>query len=83
MIGGFSFEASNQRCFYIVFTHPHLSFQLCVTSVNLPTPFCYRCCFCLENEALGDDSGCGYDILHLSVLIWWASIKIGTVVGDQ
>jgi len=38
VIGGCSFEAKNQRYFYMDFTHLHLSFQLCVASVNLPTP---------------------------------------------
>jgi len=79
VIGGFSFEERNQRCFYIVFTHMHLCFQYCVTSVNLPTPPCYRCCVCLENEALNKNIGrwkttlVGYHVLHLSELIWWGT----------
>jgi len=39
MIGGFSFEAKNQRCFYFDFTRLHLSFQLYIASVNLPNPY--------------------------------------------
>jgi len=38
VIGGCSFEAKNQRYFYIEFTCLHLSFQLYIASVNLPTP---------------------------------------------
>ena len=55
MIGGCSFEAKNQRCFYIDFTRLHLSFQLCVASVNLPNPSLCYCCVHLEIEALNEN----------------------------
>jgi len=78
VIGGFSFEAKNQRCFYIDFTRLHLSFQLYVASVNLPTPLCY-CCVHMEIEDLNENIGCWettwFTFIYciLSVLIWWGT----------
>jgi len=75
MIGGCSFEARNQRCFYINFTRLHLSFQLCVASANLSAkpPPVLLCCigevcwsgnwsFKQEHWLLGDD------LVHFHIL---------------
>jgi len=56
LIGGCSFEAKNQRCFYIDFTRLHLSFQLCVASVNLPNPPVLLLCSS-RNFALNENIG--------------------------
>jgi len=66
-----SFEARNQRYFYIDFTHQHLSFQLCVAFVNLPNPLVLYWCVDLEIEALNKNIGrwettwFNFHILHL------------------
>ena len=83
MIGGCSFEAKNQRCFYIDFRRLNLSFQLCVASVNLAQslPMLY-CCVHLEIEALNENIGrwetTWFTFIYCiySVLIWWGTTSI-------
>ena len=81
MIGGCSFEARNRCCFYIDFTRLHLSFQLCVASVNLsanppPCVIVFYWCVDLEIEALNKNIGrweiTWFTFIYciLSVLIW-------------
>jgi len=81
VIGGCSFEARNQCCFYIDFRRLHLSFQLCVSSVNLPTPLVLLLCSS-EIEALNENIGrwetTWFTFIYciLSVLIWWGTTSI-------
>jgi len=71
VIGGCSFEAKNQRYFYIDFTRLHLNFQLCIASVNLPNLPCVVLLCSSRNWSfewkywsLGDDL-VHFHILHL------------------
>jgi len=87
VIGGCSFEARNQRCFYIDFRRLHLRFQLCVASVNLPNPPVLYCFVHLEIEALNENIGrwetTWFTFIYCiySVLIWWGTTSISDLGG--
>jgi len=77
VIGGCSFEARNQCCFYIDFTRLHLSFQLCVASANLsanpPCVIMLYWCVDLEIEALNKN-------IEIRV---WSGVLIGVLFTDR
>ena len=61
---------------------------LCYIRKSTNLPLCYRCCVCLEIEALNNNIGrwettlVGYHILHLAVLIWWGTTSINQLTSN-